>query len=90
MPGVTAPPGSAGRPPRGSRTSRLGLLIILGVFAALAVTDSVVTPLFEGPDEVWHYAFADYLAQGKGLPVLQASGQDIRLRYTPLPCQQRM
>jgi hypothetical protein len=70
----------------GGRANRWGLLIIVGLFAVLAVTDSLVTPLFEGPDEVWHYAFADYLAQGKGLPVLRASGQDIRLRnaaHTP-------
>jgi hypothetical protein len=86
VPGEKTPSGAVGFTLHRRRTGRLGLLIILGLFAALAVTGSLVTPLFEGPDEVWHYAFADYLAQGKGLPVLRASGQDIRLRnaaHTP-------
>ncbi len=80
------PLSSASTLPQSGRRGRLGLLIIAGVFTALAITYSLVTPIFEGPDEIWHYAFADYLAQGNGLPVLRASGQDIRLRnaaHTP-------
>ena len=28
-----------------------------------------MVPLFEPPDEIWHFAFADHLAKGGGLPV---------------------
>jgi 4-amino-4-deoxy-L-arabinose transferase-like glycosyltransferase len=30
---------------------------------------SVVTPLFETPDEVWHYLYVKHIADGGGLPV---------------------
>ena len=42
-------------------------------FVALAVVYSIVTPLFEGPDEIWHFAFANHLANGGGLPVFDAA-----------------
>ncbi|MBP7686677.1 MAG: glycosyltransferase family 39 protein [Thermoflexales bacterium] len=32
-----------------------------------------MTPLFEGPDEIWHFAFANHLADGGGLPVFDAA-----------------
>lgn len=63
----------------------LRLTLLLAAFALLASVYSLVTPLFEGPDEIWHFAFADHLAQGRGLPVLQASGEDIWLRNAAHP-----
>ena len=33
------------------------------------MTYSIVNPLFESPDEVWHYEYVRYLAEGHGLPV---------------------
>lgn len=45
------------------------LVIILAAFAALAVTYSIVTPIFEAGDELWHYPFVQSLATGHGLPV---------------------
>ena len=33
-------------------------------FVALALVYSLTVPLFEGPDEIWHYAFANHLASG--------------------------
>jgi 4-amino-4-deoxy-L-arabinose transferase-like glycosyltransferase len=50
-------------------------LVIIGAFIALALAYSVSTPLFEAPDEQWHYAFVQYVAQGHGLPV-QSSNPD--------------
>jgi hypothetical protein len=38
-------------------------------FAVLSVTFSVVTPIFEASDEVWHYPVVQYIAAGHGLPV---------------------
>ena len=52
--------------------TRYSLLIIIVVFVALALIDSLTVPLFEGPDEIWHYAFANHLASGGGLPVFDA------------------
>jgi len=42
---------------------------LLAIFLALGVTYSVVNPLFEAPDEVWHTLYVKHLADGKGLPV---------------------
>lgn len=37
-------------------------------FVLLAGAYSVVNPLFEAPDEVWHYEYVRWLAEGRGLP----------------------
>ena len=50
------------------RTHR-GIVIVLTVFVALAFWYSVTTPLFEAPDELWHFAFVQHVATGRGLPV---------------------
>jgi type II secretory pathway component PulM len=50
-----------------ARASRLAWLI--GAFVLLAGLYSVVVPPFETPDEIWHYAFIQHLAAGRGLPV---------------------
>ena len=44
---------------------------MIGLFALLAGLYSIVVPPFETPDEIWHYAFIQHLASGKGLPVSQ-------------------
>ncbi len=44
------------------------LALILLLFTALATVYSVVTPLFEAPDEVWHYEYVRWLVEGEGLP----------------------
>ncbi len=54
---------------RPSRFTRYSLLVILIAFVALSVVYSLTVPLFEGPDEIWHYAFANHLASGGELPV---------------------
>lgn len=45
------------------------LAILLAVYLLLGILYSTTTPLFETPDEQWHFAFVQYLAQGHGLPV---------------------
>lgn len=44
------------------------LVLILGAFLVLGILYGIVTPLFEAPDEQWHFAFVRSLAQGNGLP----------------------
>ncbi len=55
-----------------TRNTQYALSIVLA-FVMLSSVYSVVTPLFEGPDEIWHFAFANHLADGGGLPVFDAA-----------------
>ena len=41
---------------------------LLVVFALLGLVYSVTVPLFEAPDEPWHFNYVLYVAQGHGLP----------------------
>ena len=56
-----------------ARVTRYLLLVILAAFVTLSLVYSLTVPLFEGPDEIWHYAFADHLASGGRLPVFDAA-----------------
>ncbi|MEW5717222.1 MAG: glycosyltransferase family 39 protein [Chloroflexota bacterium] len=49
--------------------SHRALALILAAFLALATIYSIVTPIFEAGDELWHYPFVQHLATGHGLPV---------------------
>ena len=44
-----------------------GIALILAAFLALGITYSVITPLFEAPDELQHYARIKRLAEAMGL-----------------------
>lgn len=46
-----------------------GILVLVAVFLLLAGTYSVVTPMFEAPDELHHYFYVKHLADGNPLPV---------------------
>jgi len=52
-----------------TKESRRAIVAVLVGFVVLGVIYSVVTPVFEAPDEPWHYAYALHLADGGGLPV---------------------
>lgn len=43
--------------------------MILGLFVLLSLTYSVTNPIFEAPDEVYHYPYIKHLADGRGLPI---------------------
>ncbi len=60
-------------------------LLLLG-FLALALLHSSATPVFEAPDEVWHYAYVRWLVGGHGLPSLDddASGANQEAAQPPL------
>jgi len=49
--------------------SHRALSLVLLAFLALATTYSIVTPIFEAGDEIWHYPFVQHLASGNGLPI---------------------
>jgi 4-amino-4-deoxy-L-arabinose transferase-like glycosyltransferase len=50
------------------------LALILATFVTLATVYNVTTPLFEAPDEGDHYRYVKHLADGHGLPMLEAGG----------------
>ena len=56
-----------------TRSVRFTFCVLLLAFVALALIYSLTVPLFEGPDEIWHYAFANHLASGGGLPVFDVN-----------------
>ena len=62
-------------PARPSAHPRAGVALVIGVFVLLAGLYSVVVPPFETPDEIWHYAFIQHLAVGRGLPVSEPNTQ---------------
>ena len=45
----------------------LHLPTILLIYILLASTYSIINPLFESPDEVWHYEYIRWLVEGEGL-----------------------
>ncbi len=49
------------------------ITLVLAAFFALGIVYDVATPLFEKPDEIWHYPYVKYLADGQGLPVRDLS-----------------
>jgi len=59
------------------RQHRAIILILIG-FIVLGTVYSVVTPIFEAPDELQHYFFVQHLADGKGLPVITGPVPDIQ------------
>ena len=54
---------------------RAGVALVIGLFVLLAGLYSIVVPPFETPDEIWHYAFIQHLAAGRGLPVSEPHTQ---------------
>ena len=62
-----------------------GLAAIVLCFCVLGVISSVVVPLFETPDEVWHFSFVQALATRKSLPVQSTERQDMWLRESGQP-----
>jgi hypothetical protein len=47
---------------------RGNIWLLLLVYLMLAGIYGVVNPLFEAPDEVWHYEYIRWLVEGRGLP----------------------
>jgi 4-amino-4-deoxy-L-arabinose transferase-like glycosyltransferase len=50
---------------------RLYLALILAGYLIITLAYGVVNPLFEAPDEHWHYFTADYIAGAGRLPVVE-------------------
>ncbi len=46
------------------------LIALCLAFTLLVALHTAATPIFEAPDEVWHYAYVRWIAEGNGLPPL--------------------
>ena len=55
-----------------ANTSRWAFVIILVLFLTLATLYNAIIPVYESPDELQHAAFVAWLADGRGLPVVDA------------------
>ncbi|MDI7274768.1 MAG: DUF2142 domain-containing protein [Anaerolineae bacterium] len=51
------------------RAADRGIAILVVAFVLVATGYSLSTPLFEAPDELFHFPFVRHLAEGGGLPV---------------------
>jgi len=58
--------------PRFSFRRHAGIAVVLALYLVLGTIYSIVTPIFEASDELWHYPFVKHLADGNGLPVQRA------------------
>jgi len=56
---------------------RAGIRLLLTLFVLLAATYSVITPPFETPDEIWHFAFIQHLITERSLPVSEPNTQEM-------------
>ncbi len=57
--------------PRRSRAGATWLGLVLGLHVLLGLMYDRATPIFEAPDEGYHFAFARWISLGHGLPVQQ-------------------
>ena len=55
-----------------TKTAPPMLLILCSAFSLLVLLHTLATPIFEAPDEVWHYAYVRWIAEGHGLPALDS------------------
>jgi len=67
----TSPAGEPVVAARRSRAPAVWLGVILSLHIILGFMYDRATPVFEAPDEGYHFALARWLAQGHGLPVQQ-------------------
>ncbi len=58
------------------RAEKICAALIVAASFALFSLYSVLTPLFEASDELWHYPMVQHLATGGGLPVQRAAQTD--------------
>ncbi|MEA3340107.1 MAG: hypothetical protein U9R15_09090, partial [Chloroflexota bacterium] len=68
-----------------TETPKVVLAAIVAAFCVLGAINSVAVPLFEAPDEIWHFSFIRVLSAERALPVQPAEGKDMWLREAGQP-----
>jgi hypothetical protein len=56
---------------------RMSFVLVALVFVTLAVIYSLATPIFEAPDESYHFFVIQHIREGQGLPVQGAPGESL-------------
>lgn len=51
--------------------------LVVVPFVVLALVYSIVTPIFEASDELWHYPVVHHMALGRGLPVQDPASEQL-------------
>jgi 4-amino-4-deoxy-L-arabinose transferase-like glycosyltransferase len=67
------------------KRAQWGLVAVVAAFCVLGVVYSVVIPLFEAPDEIWHFSLLRLLATRWSLPVQPTDGKNMWLREAGQP-----
>jgi 4-amino-4-deoxy-L-arabinose transferase-like glycosyltransferase len=67
------------------RRARPYLTLLVVLFGLLGVLHGVTVPLFEAPDEIWHFSFIEVMARERALPVQPTEEKDIWLRESGQP-----
>lgn len=66
-------------------SGRVALPVVVAIFSVLGIAYSLAVPLFEAPDELWHFSFVHFLAMRRKLPVQPLEGKDMWLREAGQP-----
>ena len=64
---------------------RWALACLLLLYLITGTIYSLVTPVFEAPDEIWHFNFIRVLATERALPEQPTEGKDMWLREAGQP-----
>lgn len=67
------------------RNARWRLAAIIATFCVLGAVYSFSVPLFEAPDEIWHFSFVRVLATQRSMPLQPTEGKDMWLREAAQP-----
>jgi len=72
--------------PRKPQETTHPLIALCLAFTLLVALHTGATPIFEAPDEIWHYAYVRWVAEGNGLPPLDedVSGAHQQAAQPPL------
>ena len=61
------------------------VLLLVALYLLLGGMYSLAVPVFEAPDEIWHFSFVRVLATERALPVQPSEGKDMWLREAGQP-----
>lgn len=64
----------------GATVRRLGIVMVVVIFLALGLIYIWAIPLFEAPDENWHYQYVRFLAEERRLPTLDDLRNTAKMR----------
>ena len=65
-------------------THQWAIVAILIVYMVLATLYNFANPVFESPDEIYHYDFIRYIQKNGHLPVIDMDGPETQYHQVPL------